>query len=406
MKKKNDIPAKITVLIIAIFLWSFVMSDVNPEITTEYRNINVNLSNISALDRQGLVVMEPQDVSVNVKVTGKKSDLNRDRFSASNILAQVDLSGYNEGQVKIPVTVSLVDQVSGIRITSVEPREILFTFDKLITKEMPVSIRTTGSLPENYVVGDIISKSKSVLLSGPRTWVNEVNQVLAEVNLNNRTSTTTETVGTLLLDDEGNDVRGVVKEPNVVEITIPIYRTVSLPIELQTEGELPENYTISDISITPSRITVKGNNDIVNLSKIDTKVIDINSLLDRSALEVELELPVGVELLNPDEKVTIIYNIEETMTKEFTMPVSDLNILNLANDLEISEDDLNKLVKVTLTGFKSVLEPMGNQDLGLSIDLNELLEGRHELNIELKEIQGITVDSISPQPLVLNLIKS
>lgn len=404
MKKKNDIPAKISVLIIAIFLWSFVMSDVNPEISKEYRNINVNLSNISALDRQGLVVMEPQDVSVNVKVTGKKSDM--DKFSTSNILAQVDLSGYNEGQVKIPVTASLVDQVSGIRITSVEPREILFTFDKLITKEMPVSIRTSGTLPENYVIGDIISKSKSVLLSGPRTWVNEVNIVLAEVNLDNRTSTTTETVATLLLDDEGNDVRGVVKEPNVVELTIPIYRTVSLPIELQTEGELPENYTISDISITPSRISVKGNNDIVNLRKIDTKVIDINSLLDRSALEVELELPVGVELLNPDEKVTIIYNIEETITKEFTMPVRDLNILNLANDLEISEDDLNTLVKVTLTGFKSVLEPMGNQNLGLSIDLNELTEGKHEVNVELRDIQGVTVDSISPQPLVLNLIDS
>src|SRR5690606_32862851 len=115
--------------------------------------------------------------------------------------------------------------------------EILFTFDKLINKEMPVSIRTSGSLPANYVLGDIISKSKSVMLSGPRTWVNEVNQVLAEVDLTNRTSTTTETVAILLLDDEGKDVRGIGKEPNVVEITIPIYRTISLPIELQTVGE-------------------------------------------------------------------------------------------------------------------------------------------------------------------------
>ncbi len=400
--KKNDIPAKISVLIIAIFLWSFVMSDVNPEITREYRNINVNLSNISALDRQGLVVMEPQDATINVRVTGKKSDM--DKFSASNILAQVDLSGYNEGQVKIPVTVSLMDQVNGIRITNVEPREILFRFDKLITKEMPVTIKTTGDLPENYVLGDIISRTKSVLISGPRTWVNEVSQVVAEINLNDRTSTASERVATVILDDKGNEVRGVGKEPNIVDITVPVYRTVILPIELQTINELPENYTITDISITPSRIAVKGKNDIVNLQKIDTKPIDINSLLGKSAMEVELQLPIGVQLLNPDEKITIIYNIEEAATREFAIPVRDLNIQNLDNKLEIHEDDLNTLIKVTLTGYKSIIDNLENKDLGLSIDLNRLTEGRHEVSVEINKIEGITQVDINPQNLVLNLI--
>ena len=56
MMKKNDLGAKITVLIIAIFIWSFVMDDVNPEISRTYRNVSVNYSNTSALDRQGLEI--------------------------------------------------------------------------------------------------------------------------------------------------------------------------------------------------------------------------------------------------------------------------------------------------------------------------------------------------------------
>lgn len=97
--KKNDLGAKITVLIIAIFIWSFVMDDVNPEISRTYRNVSVNYSNTSALDRQGLVVMDPESVAVDVKVTGKKSDFGSDKFSASNILARVDLSEIGRAHV-------------------------------------------------------------------------------------------------------------------------------------------------------------------------------------------------------------------------------------------------------------------------------------------------------------------
>lgn len=400
-KEKNDLTAKIVTLIIAIFLWSFVMSEVNPEISREYRNVTVNLSNMSALDRQGLVVMEPQDVKVNIKVTGKKTDM--DKFSTANITAQVDLSGYSEGKVKIPVTVGLIDQLTGVRVLNYEPREILFTLDKLITKEVPLTIQTTGSLPDNYVLGDIISKSQSLLLKGPRTWVNEVDKVIAIVDLSNRTAPDTVTVATIIVDDGGNEVRGVEKEPSVVDITIPVYRTISLPIELQTENELPENFSITDIAITPSRITVKGDNSIVNLQKINTKVININTLLDKAALEVELDLPEGVELVTPLEKVTIIYNIEETISKEYTLSVNEINAINLDPNLVIKEEDLSGVVKISLKGLKSVLDTIENEDLDVSIDLKDLTQGEHDVELIISEIQGVTVEAINPQPIILNL---
>jgi YbbR domain-containing protein len=404
-KKKSDITAKITTLIIAIFLWSFVMSAENPERTETYRNVPVSLSNISVLDKQGLVIMSPQDIKVNVKVTGKKSELDKfSKVSSSKISAYVDLTGYVEGQVKVPVMANIIDYTGGIVISSIEPKEILFTLDRVVTNNVPVTVRTTGKLPDNYVLGNIDSKTKSVLISGPRTWVNEVKEVVAEVDLSNRTSTLTETFATTILDDEGNDVRGVSKEPNVVDITIPVYRTVTLPIELQTIGELPENYSINDIQIIPSNITLMGNNGITALRKIDTEVLDINSLIGKSALEVGLQLPPGVELLNPDERVTIIYNIEESTTKEFTFIVGDLNILNLDKNLEISEDNLSQLVKVTLSGYKSVLDTITNEGLNVSIDLNGLTSGTHQVDIVIEEIEGVTVEEINPQPLSIDLI--
>lgn len=394
-KNKNDLAAKITVLIVAIFLWSFVMDDVNPEITRIYRNVTVNYSNTSALDREGLVVMEPQSLVVDVKVTGKKSDLARfDRYSASNILAQVDLSGYSEGQVKVPITVSLVDQPSGISITSVEPREALFTFDKLITKEVPVTIERIGSLPENYVLGNLVSNTKNISISGPRTWVNQVDKIVATINIDGRTSTDTESFSTVLLDGAGNEVRGITKDPNTVQITVPVYRAVTLPIELQTTNELPEDYSITDISITPSSVTVRGDESVANLTKVNTQTIDINQLLGGTALEVELDLPEGVQLVDPNQKITIVYDIEQTGTKSFTVPVREVDIQNLASNLVIDEESLDQQITVTLTGYMSILDTLESEDLEISMNLQGLTEGIHEVLIEINEIDGVSIESL------------
>ena len=89
-KVKNNWTAKIFALIIAIFLWSYVMSGVNPVITKTIKNVNITLTNISALDKQGLVVMDPKTATINVSIEGKKSDM--DRFTSANISAEADLS--------------------------------------------------------------------------------------------------------------------------------------------------------------------------------------------------------------------------------------------------------------------------------------------------------------------------
>lgn len=403
-KVKNDVTVKIFALLIAIILWSYVMSEKDPEITRPYKNITVGYSNVSALDKQGLEIMDPQEATVNVTLIGKKSELDKlDKFPDKNILAQVDLSGYNEGQVKVPVTVGLLNQGLSVRVVNHEPKEILFTFDKKITKDIPVTIQTIGTLPADYVLGDMTTKPQKVQIQGPRTWVNAVSYIIATVDLNNRTAPESNTFPIKLVDDKGNDVRGVEKEPNLVEIDIPIYRKVTLPIELQTVGELPDNFAITNIMISPSRIAVKGDNSIVNLSKINTKEIDINSLLDKVAMDVELDLPEGVQMVNPNEKITVFYNIEEVVSKDFTFSVEEINAVNINEGLTVEGLDTNTEITVQIRGIKSILENVDKDDLNLFVDLTDLTEGRHTVDIKINEIQGVSIGGINPSQLILNL---
>src|SRR5699024_945934 len=304
----NNITPKIFALIIAVILWSYVMSEVNPEISTEYRNVEVKLNNISTLERQGLVVMEPKNTTVNVRVAGKKSDMKN--FRSKYISAYADLTGYGEGQHRVSIRVSLSDNSSNVRVTNIEPNEVLFTFDKVITREKTVSIKTEGDVDSNHIVEDISTSPQTIFITGPRTWVNEVAEARVSVNLDDRTSSTTLNLPVKLLDDQEEEVRDVGKDPSKVDVNISILKQKTLPIKLQTTGELPDSYDIDNIKIYPSTIAVKGGDSIDGLKEINTKSVDLNSLLDSSSTEVELDLPENIKLINPDQKVSISYTVE------------------------------------------------------------------------------------------------
>ena len=402
-KEKNNLTIKAFALIIAILLWTTVMKVENPEQPTTIRNIPVTI-NTTTLDRAGLVLMEPKEITVNVESTGRRNDMVD--FSSKNIVAQVDLSGRGEGQFKLPITVSLINQKPGIVVTNIEPKEVLFTLEKTIPREIPINIQTEGAVPEDYLLDSITSKSQFVTIRGPRSWVNEVNKVVATVNVDGISSNANRAVPVKILDDEGNEVLGVDKVPGMIDVSISVLKTNSIPIELITENELPENFTITNISISPSNIEIKGKKEIVDINKINTKTIDINSLLEQSSMEVELDLPQGIELLNPREKVVITYTIEETITKAYSIPFKNITIKNLASEFSINTLDLDKIIEVSLKGIKSELDLISESDLSLELDLLGLEEGSHLVDLKANDIPGVTIEETKPESIEVRLIKN
>lgn len=377
------------------------MSEVNPDRPETIRNIPVAFNNLETLERQGLVLMEPKEANVTVRVNGRKFDMAE--FSSKSIKAYVDLSGYGEGQIKVPINVVLEDY-SNVRIEKVEPAEILFKFDRLISRQRPITIKTTGSLEENYVLGDITTKSESILITGPRSWINEVSEVIAIVDLNGRKENANLTVPIKLVDDEGEEVRGVQYEPSVIDVNIPVYRKVTVPIELQTENQLPDNYEITNITINPSQVDLKGNNNITYLTSVQTEPIDINSLIENPTMEVELDLPPNISLVNPNEKITITVNIEETAEKSFEFTLDEINIRNLGQGLAIDDEDLSKTINVTVKGNKDTIENLTKEDLGIYIDLNFLREGVHKIYLGFNMLTSVTIEEVNPQPIDIRLI--
>lgn len=400
-KLKNNWTAKVFALVISIFLWSYVMSEVNPVLTTPYSDVNVRLNNIESLDRQGLVVMDPETASVDVKVSGPKSDM--DNITSANILAEVDLNGYSEGEMKIPVKVRLQNTPYNVEIVDWEPKEILFKIDKIISKEISINIETIGEVTEGHILEDVNKKPQNLIIRGPRTWVNEVSEARAVVDLTKRTSSTNMSVPVQLLNDKGGEVRGIEKDPGIIDVSIDISKTKTLPIELETSNKLPENINIKDINIYPKSVKVKGGEEIEKLKKIKTKAIDINDLIGQSSMEVELALPDGIKLVDSKQKISIGYSVEETIDKKYIFSSDEVSIRNLDEKYTVKEESIPSEIRISLNGGKSILDNISNENIQLYIDLKDADLGKNEIEIKVEDIEGLSLDFIDPSSTEIEL---
>jgi len=404
MEKKNkNLSLKLATIVVAVLLWSYVMSEVNPIISKEFKNITVNYLNVQSLERQGLVIMSPESAKVNVVITGKKKEV--DNVLASNIYAEVDLAGYGEGQVRAPISVKILNSTADVSITKISPQEVLFTLEKTITKEITITPETIGEMAEKYVVGDIVSEPETIIIRGPRSWVNEVDKAVATVDVTNKTKDFTDTVPIKLLNIEGEEVVGVEKEPSFAKLTVPILQIKELPIELIIEGDAPENTSITNILLNPSTVQVKGYEQDLNLlENIKTKPVDINQLLEANKIEVELDLPEGIELVDPTTKVSMTYTFEEITEKIIEIKVSEMEILNLSENLKLDDESLEKSVKVTVRGLKNILDEINKDDLIPTIDINNLDEGTHEVIPAWPTVDNVVISKVDPETIFINLI--
>ncbi len=403
-KEKNDWTLKVFALIIAIVLWSYVMSEVNPVMTEEFRNVKVNILNEASLEREGIVILEPENIdNIDIKVTisGRRSDIIR--VSAEDIIVQVDLSGYGTGEVKVPIYVQVP---VGVTLKDYAPKEILFKFDKIVGRERPVTVETIGKLPEGYVLGTPTVKPQSVVVEGPSTWLKSLSKVVATVDVSNITDEDINvTVPVKLVDDEGNDVRGISTKQNSVDVTIPVFRVKRVPIEMETVNQLPDGYEIVDLKLNPSYIDIVGKKEVLDrVESISTLPIDIRELMKNKSMPVELVIPEGVSLLKPDQEVTATLNVEEIVKRTFELTLKDVEVLNLAPDLSINEEDLNSPFSLTIQGYGSIVESLKKEDIKMQMNLAGLREGSHFVTIKVQE-ENFTVISLSPERFEIRLRK-
>ena len=398
IKNKSNIIAKVVSVIIAIFLWYYVMGLVNPEETRTYRNITVAFKSLDYLNNTKLVNLGPSEAKVSVQVKGKKSEL--DNINENNIKAAIDFRGYSAGQARVPVKAEIIGQYNTLQVTSVGPSEIIFNLDSVESYKKPIEVRQKGEVKENYALSDISMDVENVKLTGPESYIAKVDKVIAEIDLTNKDKTFTISSKLYAVDIKDNQIDQVSLYPQVVNINAQIDKTKSVPIETDFVSHLPSNYKIVNIKTSPQNLVIKGQDDIDSINSIKTEKIEVNDAVEPKDGELIVKpiLPKGVELLDENVKISVTYEVEEEAEREIKVPLANLELVNLSDDFEL-KDTNDKFITLRLKGYKSVLDKIDEDTFKLRADASSVAaEGKEQLRLELvtdKEYMNILNNTIS-----------
>jgi len=321
------------------------------------------------------------------------------------ILFRWNLKGYPEGSNKVPIDVVVANKVE---IEDISPKQVLFKFESIISKEKPVVLRTVGDMEDGFSVGKESINPISVIIRGPRSLVNSVLEVVATVDTTNLRSDLSTSIPIKAVDDDGKEVRGVEKEPKTVDILLPILRTKNVNIEPQFTGAPLNGFKITGITSNPSTINIKGyEDDIADIQSLKTIPIDINYATKDVESEVQFELPPGVELVSDKIKPIATIKIEEIIEATFEYKIDEILKTNLKSDLIVDKIQGTETIVIKVSGASSLIKKLTKTDLSPYVNLQDLAEGTHSVVVNILKTQDIdnqlTINEITPNTIDLTL---
>ncbi|PXW86835.1 YbbR domain-containing protein [Streptohalobacillus salinus] len=303
----------------------------------------------------------------------------------------VDLNDLGPGDHTVPIE---YDGISNRLNVRTDPESIDITIEERGEDEYQVRIDYTNSdaMQEGFEVESATVTPSVVTITSAQSVINRISDVRAVVDLEGiEESTTLDDVPVRVYDNEGNQLN-VRIEPNTVTVDLSVINpNKTVPIELETTGELPEGFNLIDIEILDdAEVQLFAASEVLDvIEQIETEPVDLSTLTESTEVTIALDLPEGIRESSIDE-VTVRVELEETT--ETGLENVEIELDNLSQDLETNFiDPETGRLNVSVSGYPSDLAGVEASDLRLSINLDGLSSGEHELPIEIDAPENVTV---------------
>ena len=389
-KLKNNSKIKIISLLSAMVLWMYVMAIVDPEETKLFENIPVTITNKNELNERDLVIYPEQDLTTNIYVTGKLSNLKKVTKDDINVYGQINnpLEGNNEIYLKVSTS-------QRVNYDFKNPVMIV-TLEKIISEDKSIKVDITGSGKnnvDNIMLQDNIDK---VSISGPRSLVNKVKRVVGTVKVSGESNNFSQSIKLEPVDANGKVVEGVELEKDSVNVNIILLaqKTVPITLKLSDNSESGVNYTMSQ-----NTVTIKGKKDIVDsINNIETQPVKLSEILPGTSKDIYLQVPSGITI--ETKYITINKNSEENTLEEYTYTAKDIEIRNNTENIDKSKIKIPNSINVSIEYLQSE-GSINKDDIKLYIDLNEVSLEDNTCKIKYESIYEIEKINIDPDTVTI-----
>jgi len=272
---------------LAIGLWIFV----NAGQRGSLQSFNVPLSYRNLPPH--FLITTPHPESIRIEVSGPRTLLSI--IDANRLTVKLDLTGVGVGQASFKIGPEAFNLPRMTTLTSISPSTIVLDLDRIVTREVPVHLVTTGPIVAGYRIASSEANPRTVTVKGPSKDLQRIAEVGSEpIQLAGLTSNIARMVA---LDAPSATVR---IDPSEVAATIAV-----TPIEMdkqfhQVRIQVRNNAYPIQIQPVNVSVTLHGPALLLEQAALDQAFyIDADGLAPGSyEVPLQMTLPEGVKLVH------------------------------------------------------------------------------------------------------------
>ena len=381
-------------LVITIFLWGYVLVDVNPSQDKAINNIPVKIQNQETLLQRGLA-LNNEDYLVNISVTGKRSDLLK--MDIEKITAVMDVYGYAMGINYVPVKIELPD---GINLTGGRIPKLEVLIEEYAVKTKSVEISYLGDIPPDQEPSNITVNPNLVEIKGAKSKVESVAKVLAQVPLEEWAVKGESIISLICLDQESQEVKGVKLSSNTATVSGGLLYVKTVPLEVPIQGEISSDYDLESFQV-PTKVILTGEKEALEAVKgVTASTVDLSVVKGTMNIPVEIELPPGVYLSAKADPLQVIIKLKGEDSKSFDIPSSRIIFQNLGQGYSAYIN--TEGIQMTLIGDREILDSVRlSDDFTVYLELEGLIPGTYSVPVKVRH--NLLLSSLELEPAELQV---
>lgn len=370
---------------LSIALWFYVVTVVSPNSDKYFNNIPVTIQSEVVLQERGLMITSTEFPRVSLHLEGNRSDLNK--LNNSNITVSADVSRIGEpGTHNLVLTPTFPGDVpnNAISVLSRTPSVITIDVEYRITKEVPVDIQYSGTLPENYMADKENNQLdfESITISGPKSVIDQIAMARIAVDVDGRTESFSEQFQYSLLDakEKPVDAALVTTNADAVNLTMKIYRVKEIALSVKVNPGGGASQDTSKITIDPQTIRISGSTSLLEgLESLELGTINLAEIHTDTTLTFPIKLPEGVNNETGLQEATVKIEFPELGTK--TLTVTQFEAVDVPAGLAV--DFVTKQLEIQVRGPKNSVSQVEPSDIKVVVSFANEQAGTAKIKAEI-----------------------
>lgn len=316
-------------LLLAVILWMYVMTDLNPADTKTLYNVPVVFTGLDTLEERGLTISEGANQTVTLSLQATRSVLQQ--LNNENVSVAINVSNKDTGvQTEVNYTPTYPRSVSNdpITIRSRSPSVIQYTISKWVTREIEVRGSFTGSVAEGFQKGELSISPSTITVSGQEDVVNQIDYAQVVLSQTELSETYTGELPFALVGFNGEAVsaEGLELSSQTVMVTLPVVqlKEVKLTVEVVPGGGATQDD--AEITISPESIMVSGGeDDLESLTEISLGQIELQKIFGTDQITFKIPLDESLTNVSGVSEATVTVSISGLATR--TIEVDNIQVI-------------------------------------------------------------------------------